>query len=182
MQVVFAVVLGGGLIQFNDILFPPRFSTIEFWALFGVYATSIMSWTGYHHRITDYNYTHTKSGILRLFTDVFIVIMYAFLLFAGTRQGQSIETYLWVFSIVFLLYSVSGWLRRKEYSDKKASNIPMLLVFLSLFVAVSLLFTILLRFTCSDVTILNWSFIFLPFLLMLAFRYFHEWRKLKWKT
>lgn len=181
VQVVFAVIIGGGLIQFHEILFPPK-NIVAFWALFGVYVTSITSWTGYHARMNDYPYTHFRLGILRLFADISIVIMYAFLLFAGTRQGQSIESYLWGFSIVFLLYIASGWLRRKEHRDKKASNIPLLAVFLSFFVLVSSLFTILVRCTCADTVLLNWIFVFLPLLLMVAFRCCHEWAKLNWRN
>jgi hypothetical protein len=182
VQVVFAVVLGGGLIEFNEILFPPQFSSIAFWALIGVYTTSIMSWTGYHKRATEYNYTHTRFGILRLCSDILIVIMYAFLMFIGTKQHQPIECYLWIFSVVFTLYIISGWLRRKEHNDKKASSIKKLIYFWIASMVVSVLFTILFRCTSISVCILNWSFLFIPILLMIAFRYTHEWRDLKWGT
>lgn len=180
VQVFFAVVIGGGLIEFHEILFPPK-NTIAFWALFGVYVTSIMSWTGYHSRIDECPYVHSRIGILRLFTDILIVILYAFLLFAGASGGASIESYLWGFSIIFLLYVVAGCLRRKEYRTKEASKMPLLVVFLICSLVVSSLFSILIRYTDLDIIILNWCFVFLPLLMMVAFRWCHEWSELNWR-
>ena len=122
VQVVFAVVIGGSLIQFNEILFPPQ-CTIEFWALFGVYVSAIMSWAGYHHRMNEYPYTPTKFGVIRLFIDIFIVIIYAYLLFAGSGKEQTIEPYLWGFSFVFMAWIFSGLLRCLEHHDWKASKL-----------------------------------------------------------
>jgi len=180
VQVVFAVVIGGGLIQFHEFLFPPK-NTIASFALIAVYATSIMSWAGYHHRMEEYPYTHTKFGIGRLNVDIFIVVMYAFLLFAGTRQGQSIEPYLWGFSVVFLLYVVSGWLRRKEYNDPKATRLGLLVKFFFAYsLSVPSLFRILNCYTGVSTILLSQIFVWLPLLVMLIFRSY-EWKKLRWR-
>jgi len=179
VQVVFAVVIGGGLIQFHEILLPPKVTTITFWALFGVYVTSIMSWTGYHVRMEQFPYTHTKFGIFRLYTDILIVIVYAFLLFAGTRQGQSIVSYLCGFSGVFLLYVVSGWLRCREYNDPKASKLRLLIgFFLGFSLLVPLPFAILTYYTGVSAIFLNPIFVGLPLLTMLILRLWHELIKL----
>ncbi len=181
VQVVFAVVIGGGLIEFHEILSPPK-NTIAFWALVGVYVTSIMSWTGYHSRMEQYPYTPTKLGIFRLYTDMLIVIFYAFLLFAGTSQNTSMESYLWGFSSVFLLYIVSGQLRRKEYNDKRASKQMLLWVFFGALFVVASLFTILIHCTRVDITLLDWIFVFLPLLIMISFRLCHELIQLPWRA
>jgi hypothetical protein len=179
VQVVFAVVIGGSLIQFNYILFPPQ-CTVEFWALFGVYVSAITSWTGYHHRMNKYPYTPTKFGVIRLFTDMFIVIMYAYLLFAGSGKGQSIESYLWGFSVVFVSWILSGLLRCLEYHDWKASELKMLtLFFLGYSFLVPLLFKVFISCTNTNTILLNQIFVGFPLITMLIFRYLHDWRHLK---
>lgn len=180
VQVVFAVVIGGGLIQFHEFLLPPKF-TIASFALIGVYVTSITSWAGYHHRMEQYPYTHTKLGIGRLNVDIFIVVMYAFLLFASTRQGQSIEPYLWGFSIVFLLYVGSGWLRRREYSDPGASDLKLLIKFFGFYLLVPLLFRILTQYADVSSIFLGNIFVWFPVSAMLIFRGCHDWIGLRWR-
>ena len=170
VQVIFAVVIGGGLIEFGEFLFFPK-NIIICYALIGVFLTSILSWTEYHARMEQYPYTPTKLGVFRLQADVFIVGTYAFLLFAGTRQEQSIESYLWGFSVVFLLYVLSGWLRRREHSDSGASRLRLLITYFLVFsLSVPSLFRILI--CCTDISTfyLNQVFVWLPLLAMLIFR------------
>ncbi len=182
VQVVFAVVIGGGLIEFGEMLFYPN-NKITCFALIGVFFTSIMSWTGYHARMEERPYTPTKFGVFRLLIDIVIVGTYAFLLFASTKGGQSIEHYLWGFSTVFLLYIVSGWLRRREHNDPKASNLRLLIkFFLGFSLFVSSLFSILTCCTRIDVILLNQIFVWLPLLTMLIFRIAHDWAPLPWRT
>ena len=181
VQVVFAVVIGGGLIEFGELLFFPK-NTIACYALIGVFLTSVMSWTGYHARMGHYPYTPTKLGVFRLYVDIFIVAIYAFLLFAGTRQGQSIELYLWGFSGVFLLYVVSGWLRCMEHNDWEASELRTLIgYFLGFSLFVPSLFTILICWTDVSTILLNQIFVWLPLVVMLIFRLHHDWIKLPWR-
>lgn len=180
VQVVFAVVIGGGLIQFHEILFPPK-NTIAFYALVGVYATSITSWTGYHYRMERHPYTRTRLGVLRLFTDIFIVTTYAFLLFAGAKQGESIESYLWGFSVVFLLYVISGWLRRREYSDPEASKLRLLIIFFFGFLTVPSLYRGLTWYAGVSAIFLSPIFVWFPLVAMLIFRWRHEWKELRWR-
>lgn len=179
VQVVYAVVIGGSLIYFNEILFPPH-CTIEFGALFGVYLSAIMSWTGYHHRMGSFPYTPTKFGVFRLFVDIFIVIMYAYLLFAGSKQGQSIEPYLWGFSIVFFLWFISGLLRCIEHRDWGASELKTLAIFFLCYTfLVPSLFKILISFTGISTFLLNQVFVGFPLITMVIFRVTHDWCRLE---
>lgn len=176
VQVVFAVVIGGGLIEFREILFPPK-GTIALYALIAVYATAIMSWAGYHYRMEQYPYTHTKLGIWRLFIDILIVITYAFLLFAGTTQA--IEPYLWGFSVVFLWYVISGLLRCKEYAEPEASRLRLLIKFFYTYsLSVPLLFRILTCYAGVSTILLSQIFVWFPLVAMLIFRWRHEWKEL----
>ena len=181
VQVFFAVVIGGGLIEFHEIIFSPQ-NAVPFWALIVVFVTSIMSWTGYHTSMGQYPYTHTGFGILRLFSDIFIVIVYAVLLFVGTSQGILSEYYLWWFSAVFLLYVISGLCRRWEYRDKEASKTSVLVCFLISSVLVSALFMTILRYTDLDKNLMSRIFVWLPLLMMIAFRWIREWSQLKWRN
>lgn len=180
VQVFFAVVIGGGIIEFHKILFSPQ-DTIAFWALIVVFVTSIMSWTGYHTSMGKYPYTHTGFGILRLFFDIFIVIAYAFLLFAGTSQKILAESYLWGFSVVFLFYVISGLFRRWEYRSREASRTFLLVCFLFSSILVSSLFMIIIRYTELDKSLISRIFVWLPLVTMLTFRWLREWSTIKWR-
>jgi len=146
IQVFFAVVVGAGLIEFHSVIFAPQ-DTIPFYALIVVFITAITSWTGYHASMKKYPYTHTLSGMLRLYCDIFIVVAYSFLLFAGTSKELLAESYLVGFSVVFLLYIGSGLFRRAEYKTKEASETPLLLIFFILSTVVTIAFVLLIRYT-----------------------------------
>lgn len=181
VQVIFAVVIGGGLIELHDILFSPE-NAITFWALIVVFLTAIMSWTGYHSSMERYPYTYTGFGIFRLFFDILIVATYVFLLFVGNSKEMLSELYLVGFSFVFLLYIGSGLSRRAEYRDKIASWTSLLVPFFIASVIVAVLFIALLRYTHFDKILVSQIFVGFPFLMMIAFRFLREWTHLKWRN
>lgn len=185
VQVFFAVVIGGALIEFNDTIFAPEFS-ISFLSLLIVFLTSIMSWTGYHTSMGKYPYTHSISGILRLYSDVIIVVVYGFLLFSSTDSTDPhnivlSNSYLFGFSGVFLLYIISGLLRRSEYNDKSASKTCLLRAFFITTLILAVSYPIIYINFNIDKLLLSQIFIWFPLLLMIVFRWWREWRKLDWR-
>jgi hypothetical protein len=41
-----AIVIGSSLLEFNELLFPPKITSIRFWALLPVYIVAIDAWFG----------------------------------------------------------------------------------------------------------------------------------------
>ena len=41
-----AIILGTTLVEFNDVLFPPKFGSLNFWALIVVYYGAFATWFG----------------------------------------------------------------------------------------------------------------------------------------
>lgn len=136
IDILYAVVIGTGLFEFQDVLLRPEASFAAFFALASVYVTVAWSWYGYHQSM----YQHPYSGLpghFRLVTDFLILVMYAFLLLSVHEIEATLNPtrYAAVYPAIFLGYMASGLLRRREHGPE-ASNMGLLVRF---FVAFALL-------------------------------------------
>jgi 5'(3')-deoxyribonucleotidase len=182
VEIVFAVVIGGSILQFHELLFPPLFTCINLWALLVAYFTAIASWFGWHKSTIVYPYTDSRIGRLRSVIDGLIVVSYAALMFFGSKVDKFLVWYLWVFVVVFFLYFVVGELRRKEYRDPQASQIGLIICHEIAMLISAIAYTILLKVWPHLITeAMPYLFVFLAFVSMASFRWFREWRKLPWR-
>lgn len=182
-EILFAVVLGASLIEFNEFLFPPVVSSLSFWALIVVYVAVITSWIGWHKSTSKYPYTDTILGMTRAVVDGLIIVLYVALLYFGSRVEASLMEYLWAFFGVFLLYGISGGLRLRETHDPRASQFPKILIHGGFMLVLVGIYKILLLQVSQLPTAACGAFVLLPLLIMLSFRYFREWRKqLAWSA
>lgn len=180
-EIVFAVVLGTSLIEFNELLFPPIWSSLSFWALIVVYITVFTSWDGWHKSTSEYPYTDTRLGILRALADAVIIILYAALLYFGSRAEESLMWYLWTFFLVFLLYLISGSLRQRETHDPRASQPPWIRICGAVMLGLAIIYTIL-SSQVSQLSVVRILFMVFPGIIVLFYRYFREWRGLAWSA
>jgi 5'(3')-deoxyribonucleotidase len=195
VEIFFAVVLGGSILELNAFLFPPNLHSPNFWALVAVYFTAVTSWIGWHKSTTNYPYTDSVAGHLRSVLDGIIVVTYAALLFfsSGVEKSfyniygldNSLCWYLWGFVIVFLLYFIVGEIRRIEY-NRGASEIYLIIRHGVFLLVIAIAYTILYIWLPSVLnqlpTSVLWIFVFLPLITMISFRSFREWRYLSWRT
>lgn len=184
VEIFFAVVLGASILEFNEFLFPPDLTSRSFWALIVVYFAAVTSWTGWYSSVDKFPYTPSVAGYLRSLLDAVIVGTYAALLFFGSRVDSSLIYYLWSFSAVFVLYLVSGMVRRAEYHDPEASQTCLIIchgsVVLIAAIAYTVLHTILPEVLSQLPSGVLWLFVLLPFPTMFSFRAWREWRNLPW--
>lgn len=194
VEVFFAVVLGGSILEFHALLFPPHPYNPSFWALLAVYFTAVTSWIGWHKSTVKYPYTDSGAGHLRSVLDAVIVIVYAGLLFFGSSVDKSFSIsnginsslcwYLWGFVIVFTLYWVVGRIRQLEY--KAEASKPYLIrrhLYVALTTAIihAILYSRFPSILNQLPTPVLWIFVFIPFATMMSFRLLREWRNLSWR-
>lgn len=66
-----AVVIGSSLLEFNELLFPPKVSSISFWALIPVYVVALYAWFGVV--AWTRNVSYTDKPILRTMTMLLVL-------------------------------------------------------------------------------------------------------------
>jgi 5'(3')-deoxyribonucleotidase len=180
VEIIFTVVIGASILKFSDILFPPKWDSPNFWALFVAYFTAIASWFGWHQSTNNYPYTKSGIGRTRSIIDAIIVVFYVALLYFGSNIDKYIIDYLLCFVLIFILYIAVGEIRCKEYQSSQASNIKMLIVHTVLMITVLIIFLILSYYWPKYPLCILYIFIILPGIIMVCFRYFREWRNLPW--
>jgi hypothetical protein len=120
----------------------------------------------------------------RLYSDIAVVIVYAYVLFQirplVNHPDADIRYLLLGYPFVFVLYLGSGYLRIARYGQE-ASKIPPILLFLAIFVLVLVLY-IVLRDRLSEDWLnwlskywLNWAFLILTLGAMGGYRWFRRW-------
>lgn len=194
VEIFFAVVLGASVLEFHALLFPPDLINPSFWALTVIYFTAVTSWISWHKSTTTYPYTNSTAGHLRSVLDAVIVVIYAALLFSGSRVvnsfsfengiDNSLGQYLWGFAVIFFLYFIVGEIRRAEYHREEASKIYLIVRHGSIVLVTAIAHTVLSTFYPNVVTqlpaVMWWLFLFLPLVTMVSFRWFRDWRELPW--
>lgn len=177
VEIFFGVVLGGSLLQFNRLLFPPDIASPTFWALVAVYITAGTSWFGWRQSTIEYPYTNSRVGRLRSVLDAVIVAMYAALLFFSSLATDTLVWYLWGFALVFGLYFTIGKLRRLEHGAE-ASKIYLIERHGAIMLGVAIAYMIVSKVQPQASVSVIWAFVFLPLGIMISFRWFREWRRL----
>lgn len=182
VEIFFAVVLGTSIVdpEIRALLFPPALGSLSFWALIAVYLTAITSWAGWHKSTLKYPYTDSRLGELRSVADALIVVVYGSLLFFASRVGASLLWYLLGFLTGFLLYFVSGILRRTEYRTKEASQIGLILEHCIPLIIAATAYVILSKVLSQFPRAALWAFVLFPLLTMAHYRWVRHWHELPW--
>jgi len=117
VDVVFAVIIGQSLVLVRDKIVSPDLS-LGTGSLVLVYLTIILSWVGYHLSIMTYPYNKTVWSRTRAGMDIFILILYAYLIFVALDFHRVLVG----LAAVFLLYVITGFVRQREWNDVKVSQ------------------------------------------------------------
>jgi hypothetical protein len=153
VQILFGVVAGQSLLLYRDVVTSPfHHSTIvAALALLSIYLMIVWSWIDWNITMEEAPYdfrTHADvrggrfiehSERFRLYSDIAIVTIYAYLLFQVNPlvddPGADLRYLLIGYPAVFTLYLVSGVLRILRHG-RKMSSIPPILMYLTMFVAI----------------------------------------------
>lgn len=123
VNVMFGVLISLGIHEYRENLL--NFFSIEFLpsnlSLLAVYLIIFFSWYYYHRSIHSYPYNRTAYSRLRLVLDIFILIAYAYMLYGVHEPANLLAGSM----IVFLFYSITGFVRRREWKDNRVSNLKL---------------------------------------------------------
>ena len=178
VQVFFALVLGQSLVVFHSVLLDPLGHCLAALAWISVFYTIVASWIDWHVVMARRPYdTRQIVDRFRIYSDVSIAILYAYLLFTIepliADPGATLRPHLLGYPLVFGLYLISGSLRRRVHGKKASRPIPMLCTG-SLHVGVMLGYCMVRSRAYLNEETANVMAIAATFLLMLGYRWFRR--------
>jgi hypothetical protein len=128
IDIMFGLTITQGFVLYRDLISNPSLST-QIVTLILVYATVILSWIGYHTSILHYPYNKSAWSNIRLFLDIIILVLYAYLVFVVA----DLQKVFWGLGIVFSFYVIDGLIRIREWHDKKVSKPWLSAIFAAVF-------------------------------------------------
>lgn len=196
VEIFFAVVLGASILEFYKFLFPPDLTSPSFWAIVTVYFVAVTSWIGWHKSVTEFPYTDSGAGYIRSMLDAIIVGTYVALLFFGSnidkvfsdsRNNDALLYFLWGFFLIFLIYYISGRIRRAEYTEREPDQVSKLhlirrhgYILALIAIVYTVLYNIMPEVLSQAPKGVLWLFTMIPLATMVSFRSWREWRNLPW--
>lgn len=134
VQVFFALVLAQGLFLFRSALLNPfaHENRIAVLACASVFYTTVSSWVDWHVAMAYCPYdTRQDAERHRVYADVFVAALYAYLLFTieplvGHADG-SLTLHLAGYPLVFAAYLLSGWLRVRTHGRSASKRQPLVI-------------------------------------------------------
>jgi 5'(3')-deoxyribonucleotidase len=139
VQIVFGLVIAQSLVLYRGVIVEPWSSGnwLPALTLMTVYLTTVLSWIDWHVTMeySPYNFNpkagHRFPEQCRLFSDLGIVTVYAYLLFSidlfvGQPDSGEVWRYLLGFPLVFLGYVASGVLRIISHGARASTLRPIL--------------------------------------------------------
>jgi hypothetical protein len=150
----FGLVIAQGVLRFDSVFKAPWDATPQvLLALVVVYYTVVRSFIAWHSAIEQWRYRVLVSKdrirtieLWRVYTDIFIVIVYAFLLLAAEPLthdgGADISAFLFGFPVLFALYVLWGRLRRVAWGGNDPFNLLYLVFFGLLSFVVACVYTL----------------------------------------
>jgi hypothetical protein len=136
-KLVFAIVIAESLSEYRNVLTSPlhHHHYVALLALMGIYLTTVWSWRGWHaaHLATPYKVeedgTLTWKEIWRFYSDLGIVIAYAYTLFqVAPLLNDPRHDIVWLlvgYPIIVILYGLETWLRYRSYGRDARRAIPV---------------------------------------------------------
>lgn len=145
VTVLFTVVVAFSIQEYNSTLFNNQSAPVdlEFVALLGAYLVIVLSWIGYHYLVSKYPYkAATSFAQFRLISDLSIVFVYAYLLYAVRWIDQPPTSapeffglpvsgefwYAYILLLAFILYLLNDFLTRAEYPGSNAGHVGKSLI------------------------------------------------------
>lgn len=163
-----AIVLGTSFVEFNEFLFPPKITSLTFWALFAVYYTAFSVWFGSSTMSKVRPFKDTFLSRFWLLMGVLAFISLLALMYFATRATDSFLLYMWGWVIVFIFLELSYIFR---YLD---TRLPEPIGFSGIFGLLSLMaataYSIWALLFPPVPTIANWVFVFIAFAIIVSFR------------
>ena len=173
-----AVVLGASLIEFNELLYPPDVTSLNFWAIIAVYYTGFSLWFGITTMSRARPYKDTFISRLWLVCGVLGMITLLGIMYFATRITDSLTWYMWGWVIWFFFCWMSYYLRYIDLRFTEPISLGGIFGLLSLMAAIA---HSIREFLFPPVpTVATWIFVFIAFAIIVSFRQLlrvtHSWQ------
>lgn len=173
-----AVVIGSSLLEFNELLFPPKITSVSFWALFPVYVVALDGWFGVI--AWSRNIPYTDRPLLRTMMMVLVImwIVVLALMYFASRTHISLLSYLWGLVVLFTVSHFMRAMRIRITERHEPGRIHVMCNILSLVVA--LVYSVWFFAYPPIPNVMNWVFVAIAFVILVGWRVFlkttHIWR------
>ena len=178
MSAFFAVVLGTSLVEFNETLFPPKITSLNFWALLPVYYGAFSTWFGTVTMSRGRQYPDTYLSKIWLTLMVMVLVSYLALLFFASRAADSLLSYMWGWIALFVAYWTNYYFRYLDLHLPEPLRLCAIFGLLALVNAIAYSFWSLAFPPVPEVA--NWVFVFVAFTILVSFRQLlrvrHAWQ------
>jgi hypothetical protein len=163
-----AVVLGSSLIEFNEILFPPKLTSLNFWALVAVYYGAFATWFGITTSSRGRAYTDTFLARVWLMSGIMMLVSYVGLMFFAVRATDSLICFMWGWVAVFFFYWASSYFRYRDLRLPEPFGLCAIHGSLALIAAIA--YSVLATAFPPVPTFANWIFLFVAFGIIASYR------------
>jgi hypothetical protein len=164
----FAVVLASSLVQFNDILFPPKITSLNFWAILAVYYGAFSTWFGTVRVGRNRPFSDRPMARLWLTLMTMVLVSYLGLMFFASQITNSLFNYMWGWVALFVFYLSNYYFRGRETGLPEPVGHCAIFGFLVLINATTYSILALVFPLVPDVV--NWVFVFVAFALIVTYR------------
>ena len=174
ISILMAVVLGSTLIEFNELLFPPKVTSVNFWALFSVYWSAFASWFAIRISTRSRPYTDSLLGRLRVIFQAMAIVTHAGLLYLASQAIDSLAGYMWGWVVLFGMYMFVGFFRSRDLHLPEPFK-PVG-TGLSIAVVAATIYTVWLSVFPPVPDLAIWGFVFVAFANVAGIRLFIRWQ------
>ena len=163
-----AIVVGASLIEFNELLFPPDVTSLNFWAILAVYYTAFSLWFGITTMSRARPYKDTFISRLWLLCGVLSMITLLGLMYFATRITDFLAWYMWGWVIALFFFWISYFLRYIDLRLPEPIGLCGIFGLLALIAATA--YSIWALLFPPVPTVANWVFVFIAFAIIVSFR------------
>ena len=174
VPILMAVVLGSSLLEFNELLFPPKIRSINFWALLSVYFCAFTVWFSWMVRSRSQTHTDMPFGRTRIILESLVVINFTGLLYFSNHATYTLTGYLWGWVAYFVLLIFIMIIGGKELRFLEPLNLAI--VYGLLAVAAASAYSIWARVFPPIPDIAGWGFVFVTLVNIVCFRLIIWWQ------
>ncbi|MBA7694404.1 hypothetical protein ES703_103013 [subsurface metagenome] len=174
ISILRAVVLGSTLIEFNKLLFPPKVTSVNFWALFSVYWSAFASWFVMRISTRYRPYTDSFNGRLRVIFQAMSIVTHAGLLYFASRATDSLAGYMRAWPILFSIFLTGCFFRQRDLHLPEPFK--PLMVSLSIAIVAATAYTVWSSVFPPVPDVALWGFVFAAFANVAAMRLFIRWQ------
>ncbi|HEY51491.1 MAG TPA: hypothetical protein G4O20_06775 [Dehalococcoidia bacterium] len=173
-----AIVIGSSLLEFNELLFPPKITSISFWALLPVYVIALDGWFG----VVSWsrNTPYIDRPLLRTMMVILVIqwIIILALMYFASRAHISPLSYLWGLVVLFTPSQLLRVIRIRI--TKRPQPLIIITTCGMLALAAAVAYTIWVFVYPPVPTAINWLFVVIAFLILVGWRVWmkvtHLWR------